>query len=65
MIEIHPSYALLHYIFIFPRGEDGDEDNTNNKLKKCITTMNYFAYQLQVDYSEEAITLHYYERLFQ
>ena len=88
--EIHPSYAPLHYVLMFPRGEDGwhpyipihnnsnrniydeemsdiysDEDNTNDELKKCVTAMNYFAYRLQVGRPEEAITLHYYGRLFQ
>ena len=60
---------------MFPRGEDGwhpnipindeevfeisDEDEENIS-SKCITAMNYFAYQLQVGRPNEPITLHYY-----
>jgi hypothetical protein len=83
--EIHPSYTPLHYVLMFPRGEDGwhpnipirndksiheeisdasgeDEKNISNK---CVTAMNYFAYRLQVGRPEEALTLHWYGRLFQ
>ena len=77
--EIHCTYTPLHYVLMFPRGEDGwhpnipiynevseinNEDETNI-LSKCITAMNYFSYQLQVGRSNEPVTLHYYGRLFQ
>src|SRR5436190_19683845 len=77
--EIHRAYTPLHYVLMFPRGEDGwhpnipicneeiseineDEENISSKY---ITAMNYFAYRLQVGRSDEAVTLHYYGRLFQ
>ena len=42
-----------------------DERNERNVSNKCVTAMNYFAYQLQVSCSEEISTLHWYGRLFQ
>ena len=73
--EIHCAYTPLHYVLIFPRGEDGwhpnipiqdrriseisDNDETNIS-SKYITAMNYFAYQFQIGHSNEAITLYYY-----
>ena len=65
---------------MFPRGEDGwhpnipiqnkeiseiSDNDEANISSKCISTMNYFAYWLQIGRSNEAITLHYYGRLFQ
>src|ERR1700722_11224500 len=64
---------------MFPRGEDEwhpnipiqneeiSEINNNeaNISNKYITAMNYFAYRLQIGRPNEAITLHYYGRLFQ
>ena len=66
---------------MFPRGEDewhpnipicnneevseiSDNDEVNIS-SKCVTTMNYFAYRLQIGRSNEATTLHYYGQLFQ
>jgi len=64
---------------MFPRGENGwhpnipiqneeiSEINNNNEVNissKCITAMNYFAYRFQIGRPNEAITLHYYNRLF-
>src|SRR6266498_5383040 len=88
--EIHCAYAPLHYVLMFPRGEDGwhpnipirnNEDNIStrnnegvleindndeaNATSKYVTAMNYFAYRLQIGHPNEAITLHYYGRLFQ
>ena len=77
--EIHPAYASLHYVLMFPKGEDGwhpnipinediseisDEDEANIS-SKCVTAMNYFAYRLQVGRSNKPVTLHYYGWLFQ
>jgi hypothetical protein len=78
--EIHCAYTPLHYVLMFPRGEDGwhpnipiyneniseiSDENETNISNKCVTAMNYFAYRLQVGRSNEPITLHYYGRLFQ
>jgi hypothetical protein len=76
--EIHPSYIPLHYVLMFPRGEDGwhpnipirnevseiSDDDEIDITSKHVTPMNYFAYRLQIR-SNEATTLHYYGRLFQ
>ncbi|UZO26204.1 uncharacterized protein OCT59_018447 [Rhizophagus irregularis] len=56
--EIHRAYAALHYVLI-------DENELNTSDKKSISAMNYVSYRLQVGRPEEAITLHYYGRLFQ
>jgi len=60
---------------MFPRDKDGwhpnisiqnkeiseiSDDNKANISSKYITTMNYFAYRLQISYPNEAITLYYY-----
>ena len=65
---------------MFPRGEDGwhpnipiqnkeiseiSDNDEANISSKCVTSMNYFAYRLQIGRPNEAITLHYYGRLFQ
>jgi len=65
---------------MFPRGEDGwhpnipiqnkeiseiSDNDEANISSKCVTAMNYFAYRLQIGRPNEAITLHYYGRLFQ
>ena len=79
--EIHCAYAPLHYVLIFPRGENGwhpnipirnneevieDSDNdVANVTSKYVTAMNYFAYRLQVSHPNEVTTLHYYGRFFQ
>ena len=79
--EIHCAYTPLHYVLMFPRGEDGWHPNIpmrNNEevleisnnyeanvTNKCVSAMNYFAYRLQIDRPNNAITLHYYSRLFQ
>jgi hypothetical protein len=43
--------------------EVSGEDEKNSD--KCVTAMNYFAYRFQVGRPEEALTLHWYGRLFQ
>ena len=73
--EIHCAYAPLHYVLMFPRGEDGwhpnipiqnkeiseiSDNDEANISSKCVTAMNYFAYRLQIGRPNEAITLHYY-----
>ena len=70
--EIHCAYAPLHYVLMFPRGEDGWHPNIPihnndeaNATSKYITAMNYFAYRLQIGRPNEATTLHYFGRLFQ
>ena len=57
--EIHCAYTPLHYVLMFPRGEDGwhpnipiyneniseiSNENEINISNKCITIMNYFVY---------------------
>ncbi|EXX77377.1 hypothetical protein TRAVEDRAFT_147095 [Rhizophagus irregularis DAOM 181602=DAOM 197198] len=59
--EIHRAYAALHYDI----SEFSDENELNTSDKKSISAMNYVSYRLQVGRPEEAITLHYYGRLFQ
>ncbi|CAG8744183.1 20455_t:CDS:2 [Rhizophagus irregularis] len=74
--EIHRAYAALHYHPNIPihnnestNDEDisefSDENELNTSDKKSISAMNYVSYRLQVGRPEEAITLHYYGRLFQ
>jgi hypothetical protein len=78
--EIHRAYTPLHYVLMFPRGEDGwhpnipiyneealeiSDNDEANVSNKYVTAMNYFAYRLQVGRSNETTTLHYYGRLFQ
>ena len=62
--EIHCAYAPLHYVLMFPRGENGwhpnipicnneevseiSDNDEANISSKCVTAMNYFAYRLQI-----------------
>src|SRR3954469_22190197 len=74
--EIHRAYTSLHYVLMFPRGEDGwhpnipirnneevseiSDNDEANATNKYVTAMNYFAYRLQIGRPNEVTTLHYY-----
>nr|CAG8627565.1 809_t:CDS:2 [Entrophospora candida] len=75
--EIHCAYEPLHYVLMFPRGEDGwhpyipikesitFDDDKASTTKKHVSAMNYFAYRLQLGRPGEAVVLHRFGRLFQ
>ncbi|PKC00614.1 hypothetical protein RhiirA5_382331 [Rhizophagus irregularis] len=51
ILEIHPSYDPLHYILLFPRGDDGwhvDVPLIGAKKKERVTTMQFYSYRLQI-----------------
>ncbi|CAG8582983.1 4231_t:CDS:2, partial [Acaulospora morrowiae] len=59
--EIHKSYMPLHYVLLFPRGEDeleendnltdlneeADLDNETVHSRKCVSMMQFYAHRLQ------------------
>ncbi|CAH1771184.1 5702_t:CDS:1, partial [Entrophospora sp. SA101] len=75
--EMHRAYEPLHYVLMFPRGEDGwhpyipikesiaFDDDEASTTKKHVSAMNYFAYRLQLGRPGEAVVLHRFGRLFQ
>ena len=49
--ETHPSYDPLHYVLLFPRGDDGWHINIplNGFLRrKRVTPMQFYSYRLQI-----------------
>lgn len=49
--ELHPSYDPLHYVLLFPRGDDGwhtDIPLMGSGIRKRVTQMQFYSYRLQV-----------------
>ena len=49
--ELHPSYDPLHYVLLFPRGDDGWHTNISligSKIRKRVTQMQFYSYRLQI-----------------
>ncbi len=49
--EFYPLYDPLHYILLFPRGDDGchiDVFLTGVTKRKRVTTMQFYFYRLQI-----------------
>jgi len=49
--EIHPSYDPLHYVLLFPRGDDGwhvDVPLIGSVKRERVTTMQFYSYRLQI-----------------
>ena len=49
--ELHPSYDPLHYILLFPKGDDGWHENiplTGSGVRKRVSQMQFYSYRLQV-----------------
>ena len=49
--ELHPSYDPLHYVLLFPRGDDGWHENislTRSNVRKRVTQLQYYSYRLQI-----------------
>jgi hypothetical protein len=50
-LEIHPSYNPLHYILLFPIGDDGwhiDMLLLGAKRRERVITMQFYSYRLQI-----------------
>ncbi|KAG4947462.1 hypothetical protein JHK87_043469 [Glycine soja] len=70
--ELHSSYLVLQYPFMFPSGEDGyrpdilhsSTPGSKKRKRNCLTMRKWFAYRLQCR-SNESKTLLYSRRLFQ
>ena len=48
----HRSYDPLHYVALFPRGEDGVQLGLQRANNKTLTALDYYAYRLQVRENE-------------
>src|SRR3990170_7150158 len=49
--ECHPSYDPLHYILLFPNGDDGwhlDISLAETAKRERVTTMQFYSYRLQI-----------------
>ena len=49
--EVHPSYDPLHYVLLFPKGDDGwhvDIPLEGSAKRERITTMQFYSYRLQI-----------------
>ncbi|PKK59314.1 hypothetical protein RhiirC2_794999 [Rhizophagus irregularis] len=49
--ELHPSYDPLHYILLFPKGDDGwhaDIPLNESILRTRVTQMQFYSYRLQI-----------------
>ncbi len=49
--ELHPSYDALHYVLLFPKGDDGwhaDIPLTEPGARKRVTQMQFYSYRLQI-----------------
>ncbi|PKK66031.1 hypothetical protein RhiirC2_807898, partial [Rhizophagus irregularis] len=49
--ELHPSYDPLHYILLFPKGDDGwhaDIPLAGSTLRTRVTQMQFYSYRLQI-----------------
>ena len=49
--ETHPSYDSLHYVLLFPRGDDGWHINIpliGSQKRTRITPMQFYSYRLQI-----------------
>ena len=49
--ELHPSYDPLHYVLLFPRGDDGwhaDIPLLGSGIRKRVTQMQFYSYRLQI-----------------
>lgn len=63
--EIHPSYDPLHYVLLFPQGDDGwhiDVPLAGSEKRERVTTMQFYSYRLQI---REGDWLHNAGRLYQ
>ncbi|GBC08228.1 hypothetical protein RclHR1_00080005 [Rhizophagus clarus] len=66
ILETHPSYDPLHYVLLFPKGDDGWHINIplNNGTSKRnrVTPMQFYSYRLQI---RDGDWLQYAGRLYQ
>jgi len=49
--ELYPSYDALHYILLFPRGDNGwhaDIPLIGSVKRERVTTMQFYSYRLQI-----------------
>ena len=49
--ETHPSYDPLHYVLLFPKGDDGwhiDISLIESSKRKRVTPMQFYSYRLQI-----------------
>ena len=49
--ELHPSYDPLHYVLLFPRGDDGwhaDIPIIRSGIRKRVSQMQFYSYRLQI-----------------
>ena len=49
--ELHPSYDPLHYVLLFPKGDDGWHVNiplTGSGSRTRVTQMQFYSYRLQI-----------------
>ncbi|CAI2195031.1 6021_t:CDS:2, partial [Funneliformis geosporum] len=49
--ELHSSYNALHYVLLFPKGDDGWHTNiplTEPEARKRVTQMQFYSYRLQI-----------------
>ena len=49
--EIHPSYDPLHYVLLFPNGDDGwhvDVPLISSGKRERVTAMQFYSYRLQI-----------------
>jgi PIF1-like helicase/Helitron helicase-like domain at N-terminus len=63
--ETHPSYDPLHYVLLFPRGDDGWHINIpliESLKRKKVTPMQFYSYRLQIRNGD---WLQYAGRLYQ
>ena len=63
--ETHPSYDPLHYVLLFPRGDDGWHINIpliGSQKRIRVTTMQFYSYRLQI---RDGDWIQYAGRLYQ
>ena len=49
--ELHPSYDPLHYVLLFPKGDDSwykDIPLLGSKVRKRVSMMQFYSYRLQI-----------------
>ena len=63
--ELHPSYDPLHYVLLFPKGDDGwhiDIPLAGTVKRERVTAMQFYSYRLQI---RDRDWLHHAGRLYQ
>jgi hypothetical protein len=65
IFELHPSYDSLHYVLLFPRGDNGwhpDIPLLGSRIRERVTQMQFYSYRLQI---RDGNWIQYAGRLYQ